>query len=257
MIFNTHSHLNDEKFDSDREDIIEEIKKSEVKKLLVLGWDKESSIKAIKLAERYDFIYAAIGFHPENLYDVTKEDFDYVMSLLNHPKVIALGEIGLDYYWDKSPEYKKRQKEFFIKQIEVANKIGLPICIHCRDAIGDALEILKNNKPLYHGVMHCYSGSKESMEEFVKLGLYISFGGTLTYKNSINTKEVLKAVPLNHLLVETDDPYLPPVPFRGKRNNPVYVEYVVNEIANLRGLTIKEVEDITYKNALDLFKKAL
>lgn len=257
MIFNTHSHLNDEKFDIDREDVVKEIKNSNVTKLLVLGWDKESSVKAIELAESYDFIYAAIGFHPENLDGLNQEDFEYVMSLLNHPKVVALGEIGLDYYWDNSETTKERQKEYFIKQIEIANKVGLPICIHCRDAIGDTLEILKKNKVINSGVMHCYSGSKESMKEFVKLGLYISFGGTLTYKNSLTAKEVAKEVPLEYLLIETDDPYLPPVPFRGKRNNPAYVSYVAGELANLRNMSQKDVEEITYNNALKLFKKAL
>ncbi len=253
MIFNTHSHLNDSAFDNDRENVIKETLELGVSNILVIGWDKESSINAIKLAEQYDFIYAAVGYHPENLEGITNKDFEDVMKLLNHPKVVAVGEIGLDYYWDKREETKAIQKKYFIKQIEEANKRGLPIVIHSRDAIFDTLNILKEHPVNKGGIMHCYSGSAENVKDFIKCNMYISLGGTVTYKNAVNLKEVAKIVPLERLLVETDDPYLTPVPFRGKRNIPGYAKYVVEEIAKLKELPVKEVEKQTYENAKRLF----
>ena len=249
MIFNTHSHLNDSAFDEDREEVIKETQRLGVSNILVIGWDKESSLKAIELAEKYDFIYAASGYHPENLSDVNEKDFNEVMSLLSHPKVKALGEIGLDYYWDNKEETKTLQKEYFIRQIKEANKVSLPIVIHCREAIGDTLEILKNNPVNKGGIMHCYSGSVENVKDFINLGMYISLGGTVTFKNAKTPKEVAKIVPLDRLLVETDDPYLTPVPHRGKRNIPGYVCHVIDEIASLREMDIDELINITENNA--------
>ena len=254
MIFNTHSHLNDSAFDNDRDEIIKETLELGVSNILVIGWDKESSINAVKLAEQYDFIYAAVGYHPENLEGITEEDYQAVLALLDHPKVVALGEIGLDYYWDNKEETKKIQKEWFVRQIEDANKHHLPIVIHSRDAVADTLTILKEHHADEGGVMNCYSGSAENVKDFIKCGMYISLGGTTTYKNAVNPKEVAKIVPLEQLLVETDDPYLTPVPFRGKRNIPGYVKCVVEEIAKIKKLSFEEVEKATYENARRLFK---
>lgn len=255
MIYNTHSHLNDERFDEDREQVIENLKNSNVKKVLVLGYDKKSSLDAIKLADTYGFINCAIGFQPENIKDVTDKDLEEVFKNLNNPNVVAVGEIGLDYYWENSDEVKKHQKEIFIKQIEIANKYDLPICIHCRDAIKDTLDILKEHPVNKKGVMHCYSGSVESMHEFIKLGYYISIGGTVTFKNAVTIKEVAKIVPLNMLLVETDDPYLAPVPYRGKRNEPQYVNEVIKAIAEIKNISVEELMKVTYENAIRLFGK--
>ena len=254
MIFDTHCHLNHEDLYKDLNSVIERAKSAGVTRFLVVGYDKESSLLAVKLATEYDFIYAAIGYHPTEIYGISETDFLDVMNLLKHPKVVALGEIGLDYYWIKDEKERELQKEYFIRQINIANENNLPISIHNRDAIEDCLKILKEHPLKMGGVMHCYSGSVESMNEFLKCGMYISLGGPVTFKNAKTPKEVAKAVPLDKLLVETDSPYLAPHPFRGTQNEPEKIKFIVEEIANLRGVSYKEIEDETYKNALRIFK---
>ena len=253
MIFDTHCHLNHEDLYQDLENVINRAKEAGVARFLVVGYDKPSSLLAVKLAEQYDFIYAAIGYHPTELKGLSEEDFNEVMSLLKHPKVVALGEIGLDYYWEKDEEDKKRQKEYFIRQINIANENNLPISIHNRDAINDCLEILKEHPVKMGGVMHCYSGSVESMHEFIKCNMYISLGGPVTFKNAKTPKDVAINVPLDKLLVETDSPYLSPHPFRGTTNEPAKIKLVIEEIARLRGVKVEEIENVTYSNALKLF----
>ena len=254
MIFDTHCHLNDEQLFSRLDEVIDSAKKVGVERFLVVGWDKESSLLAIKLAESYDFIYAAIGFHPCNIFDIDENDFNEVMKYVNHPKVVAIGEIGLDYHWHKDPIERELQKEYFIKQIEFANKHNKPISIHNRDAFQDCLEILKHNKPLHGGVMHCYSGSVESLKEIIDLGLFIGLGGPLTFNNAKTPKEVCENVPLEFLVAETDSPYLAPHPLRGTVNEPKNISLIIDEMANIRGMSKKHLLDVLYNNANRLFR---
>ena len=254
MIFDTHCHLNDEKLLPRVDEVIRDAKEAGVDRFLVVGWDKESSLCAIKLAEQYDCVYAAIGFHPESIFDATEEDFQETMKYIDHPKVVAVGEIGLDYHWTKDPIGRELQKEWFIKQIDFANEHKMPISIHNREAFQDSLEILKEHKPLYGGVMHCYSGSVELLKEVLDLGLYIGLDGPLTFLNAKTPKEVCEEVPLDRLLTETDSPYLAPHPLRGTINEPKNLGWIVNEMARIKGLSKKHIMDVTYNNALTLFR---
>ena len=254
MIFDTHCHLNDEKLLPRVEEVINDAKEAGVDRFLVVGWDKESSLCAIRLAEQYDCVYAAIGFHPENIFDMQDGDFEELMKNINHPKVVAVGEIGLDYYWEKDPEKREIQKEWFIKQIEFANEHHLPISVHNRDAFNDCLSILKEHKPLYGGVMHCYSGSVESLKDVLDLGMYIGLGGPVTFTNAKTPKEVAEVVPLDKLVVETDCPYLSPHPLRGTVNEPKNLRWIIDEITRLKGMSKKHLMDVVYSNSLELFK---
>ena len=224
-----------------------------VEKILVVGWDKASSLKAIELAERYEFIYAAIGFHPTELEGVTEKDFDEVMSYVNHPKVVAIGEIGLDYHWVKDPGLRNLQKQWFIKQINFANLHQKPISVHNREAFEDCLNILKEHPPIYSGVMHCYSGSVELLNEVLKLNMYIGLDGPLTFTNAKTPKEVCEKVPLDRLLLETDSPYLAPHPLRGTINEPKNIALVLDEVARIKGLSKKHISEIIFKNSCKLF----
>ena len=254
MIFDTHCHLNHEDLYPEIDRIISDAEKARVKKFLVVGYDKKTSLLAVKIAQKYDNCYAAIGFHPTEIFDLSEDDYDEVMSHLKDPKVVAIGEIGLDYHWIKDPVQREIQKEYFIRQIELANHVGLPISIHNRDSIEDCLEILKQYPPKFGGFMHCYSGSVESMWEFIKLGLTISLGGPVTFTNAKTPKQVAYEVPLDKLVVETDSPYLTPHPFRGNRNEPKNISYVVQEIARIKELSPKHIEDATYQNALKVLR---
>ena len=253
MIFDTHCHLNDEKLLSRVDEVIEDAKQIGVDKFLVIGWDKESSLCAIKLAGQYEGVYAAIGFHPENIFDVQDGDFEETMKYISHPKVLAVGDIGLDYYWEKDPIKRELQKEWFIKQIEFANEHHKPISVHNRDAFQDCLAILKAHKPLYGGVMHCYSGSVESLKDVIDLGMYIGLGGPVTFKNAKTPKEVAEVVPLDKLVFETDAPYLPPHPLRGTVNEPKNLGWIIDEVTRLKGLSKKHIMDVVYNNSLKLF----
>lgn len=253
MIFDTHCHLNSEELYSRLDEVISDAQKVGVTKFLVVGWNKESSLLAVKIAEQYDFIYAAIGFHPTDVFDVSDEDYEETMSLVNHPKVVAIGEIGLDYHWVKEKEKQEIQKEWFIKQIEFANEHHKPISIHNREAFKDCLDILKEHKPLYGGVMHCYSGSVELLQDVFDLGLYIGLDGPLTFTNAKTPKEVCEVAPLDRILTETDSPYLSPHPLRGTVNEPKNIALVVDEITRIKGISKKHVMDVCYNNALKLF----
>ncbi len=253
MIFDTHCHLNSEELLSRIDEVIESAKKVGVDKFLVIGWNKESSLKAIELANQYDCIYAAIGFHPTDIDGVTDDDFNKVMNHVNDPKVVAVGEIGLDYHWVKDPAQREKQKEWFIKQIEFANKYQKPISIHNREAFEDCLNILKEHRPLYSGVMHCYSGSVEFLNDVLALGLYIGLDGPLTFTNAKTPKEVCEKVPLDRLLVETDSPYLAPHPLRGTVNEPKNIALVIDEITRLKGISKKHILEVIYDNSCKLF----
>jgi TatD DNase family protein len=208
---------------------------------------------AVDIANRYEECYAAVGFHPTEIEGVTEQDYQDVISLLTNKKVVAIGEIGLDYHWVKDQELRERQKQWFIKQINLANEHHLPISIHNRESTEDCVEILKENTPKYGGVMHCYSGSVETMEVVIKLGLHIALGGTVTFTNAKTPKEVAEEVPLDKLLIETDAPYLTPHPHRGEKNEPKYICLVLEEIARLKNMSKKHLEDVIYKNTCRLF----
>ena len=218
-IIDTHCHLNDEALYKDLDNVISRARQAGVEKMVVVGWDEASSKLAIKISEQYDFIYAVIGFHPENVFDIDDKILYDTLNLYKHPKVVGIGEIGLDYHWTKDPDKREIQKEYFIKQIKFANEVGLPISIHSREAFADTLEILKRYPPLHSGVMHCYSGSVENIQDIINLNLYIGLDGPVTFTNAKTPKEVAAEVPLEKLVVETDCPYLSPHPLRGTVNN--------------------------------------
>lgn len=251
-IFDTHCHLNHEDFISNVREHIENAKKVGVVKFLVVGYDKDSSLKAVKLANEHEEIYAAVGFHPTEI-DVSEEDFEVITNLLKDKKVVAVGEIGLDYHWVKDPTQREKQKAYFIRQIELANKHNLPVTIHSRDADLDMLEILKSNPIKMGGVMHCYSGSFESAKEITKMNLMLGLGGPLTFLNAKKPKDVAKETPLEKIVLETDAPYLAPHPHRGKTNEPKYIVLVLEELAKIKDMPIEEVAKTTYENAAKMF----
>ena len=252
-IIDTHCHLNDEMLFKDLDNVISRALKVGVEKMIVIGWDKASSELAIKLSEQYDFIYAVIGFHPENVFDIDEKTLYETLNLYKHSKVVGIGEIGLDYHWTKEPDKREIQKEFFIKQIDFANEHHLPISIHSRDAFADTLTILKEHKPLYSGVMHCYSGSVENLDEIINLNLYIGLDGPVTYLNAKTPKEVAEIVPLERLVVETDCPYLPPHPLRGTINEPANISLIIDAIADIKKMSKKHLLDVLYQNSCKLF----
>lgn len=252
MLFDTHAHLNATQFSEDVEQVIERARAEGVSHIVVVGFDRPTIQRAMGLAEEYPFIYAAVGWHPVDAIHMTDEDLVMIERLAAHPKVVALGEMGLDYYWDQSP--KDVQKEVFRKQIRLAKKVKLPIIIHNRDATADIVDILREEgAEEVGGVMHCFSGSIEVARQCIDMNFYISFGGPVTFKNAKKPKEVAKEIPLDRLLIETDCPYLTPHPFRGKRNEPSYVKYIAEAIAELKGLSFEEVAQKTSDNAKRLF----
>ncbi len=250
-LFDTHAHLDDERFDEDREQIIEQIKQDGISLIVNPGADMKSSRAAIKLAEKYDFIYAAVGIHPHDVKDITKADLIELEQMAKHEKVVAIGEIGLDYYYDNSP--RELQREYFIKQIELANKLSLPIIIHSRDASMETYEILKEHKKDIGCVLHCFSQSLEMAELYLKIGCHLSFAGPLTFKKSSKLKEVARNIPLDKIFIETDSPYLTPEPYRGRRNDPSKVRYVAEELSKLRAISVDKIAEITMNNAIEFF----
>ncbi|QHZ44849.1 MULTISPECIES: TatD family hydrolase [unclassified Bacillus (in: firmicutes)] len=252
MLFDTHAHLNAEQFNDDLEDVIARAKKEEVEHIVVVGFDRPTITRAMELIDAYDFIYAAIGWHPVDAIDMTDEDLAWIKKLSAHEKVVAIGEMGLDYHWDKSP--KDVQKEVFRKQIALAKEVNLPIVIHNREATEDVVSILREEgAEKVGGIMHCFTGSAEIAKECIDMNFYLSFGGPVTFKNAKKPKEVVKQVPNDRILIETDCPFLAPHPFRGKRNEPSYVKLVAEQIAELKGLTYEEVAAFTTENAKKLF----
>ncbi|MDL4839077.1 TatD family hydrolase [Aquibacillus rhizosphaerae] len=252
MLFDTHVHLNVSQFDEDREEVMARANEAGVKFMVVVGFDHETIPKAIELAEANEFIYAAVGWHPVDAVDMTDKELKWLEQLAAHPKVVALGEMGLDYHWDKSP--KEVQKDVFRKQIQLAKKVNMPIIIHNREATEDIIQILQEEKAEdVGGIMHCYNDSTAYVQACLDMNFYISLGGPVTFKNATMPKEVAKEVPLDRLLIETDCPFLAPHPNRGKRNEPAYVKLVAEQIANLRNISIEEVSEATTNNALNLF----
>lgn len=255
MIFDTHIHLNDEKLYENLDLYLKEAKEVGVSDFLCVGYDLESSKRAIEIANKYNNVYAAIGFIPTEWKKWTTSSIANLEELLKKSsKIVAIGEIGLDYYWEKEENVKKIQKLMFISQIELANKYDLPISIHSRDSIQDTYDILKNYPCVNKGIMHCYSGSIEMSKEFIKLGYKIAFGGVLTFKNAIEIKRILKQTDLKNVVLETDAPYLSPVPHRGKVNEPKFILDTAKFAANLLKINLEEFTNITYQNSLDILK---
>ncbi|WBL15171.1 TatD family hydrolase [Sutcliffiella sp. NC1] len=252
MLFDTHAHLNAHQYEEDLQEVIDRAMSEGVTKIVVVGFDRPTITRAMELIDQYDFIYAAIGWHPVDAIDMKDEDLQWIEKLSQHEKVVAIGEMGLDYYWDKSP--KEVQQEVFRKQIRLAKKLKLPIVIHNRDATEDVVTILKEeDAQTVGGIMHCFTGSVEVAHQCLNMNFYISLGGPVTFKNAKKPKEVAKEIPLDKLLIETDCPYLTPHPFRGKRNEPGYVKYIAEQIAELKNISYEEVARQTTQNAEKLF----
>ncbi|MDD8049535.1 MAG: TatD family hydrolase [Thomasclavelia sp.] len=249
MYFDTHCHLNSEQLYPEYDKYIKNALNNKVNKMTVVGTDRLTNKQAVQIASEYDYIYAAVAYGPNDCLDTTDEDLELLDKYLDNDKVVCLGEIGLDYYWDDVP--KDKQQEMFRKQIAIAKKHNKPISIHCRDAYEDTYNILKETN--HYGILHCYSGSVEMAKRFIELGYYISLAGPVTFKNAKKVKEVAKEIPLDRLLIETDCPYMAPTPLRGTTNEPANVIYIAKEIANLKGISEEEVEDQTTKNALKIF----
>ena len=254
-MIDSHCHINDEMYLTNPGEYIKEANEAGVKTMLVVGFDAKSSEDAVNICHQFEGVFAAVGIHPSDVKKKKAGDLERIEKLANDKSVLAIGEIGLDYYWDKDLEIKAQQKEFFIKQIEIANKYNLPVSIHCRDAYEDTLNILKNHPVKRAGVMHCYSGSLEMAKEFIKLGFVLGIGGTCTFKNAAKPKEIAAKVPQNAYLLETDSPYLTPTPFRGKPNHSKYLCYVRDEIARLKNITPEQVEKETTENFKRIFSK--
>ena len=252
MIFDSHAHYDDERFDQDRECVIKEIKESGVVGVLNCGSSVEGMRKSVKLARKYDFFYAAVGIHPENADECNNDILKEIEEYTQDDKVKAIGEIGLDYYWEENPP-KDIQRKVFREHMELADKLNMPVVIHDREAHKDTLEIMKEF-PNVTGVVHCFSGSVEFAKECVKIGYYIGVTGVVTFKNSKKLKDVVKAIPMDRLLVETDCPYMAPAPFRGKRNKSDYIKYIIEEISSIKEINSDEVERKTKKNIEDMIK---
>lgn len=251
-LFDTHTHLDAPQFDEDREEVIARAVESGVTRMINIGFNRETIPSTMKLAETYDFIYAAVGWHPVDAITMQEGDLEWIASLCNHKKVVAIGEIGLDYYWDTSP--KDVQHRVLRSQIGLARELNMPIVIHNRDAHEDMIKILREEKASeVGGVMHSFSGSWETAKMVLGMGFHVSFGGPITFKNAKQPKEVLAQVPLDRLLIETDAPYLTPHPFRGKRNESAHVGLVAEAAAQIKGITVEELVAITTQNALERF----
>ena len=255
--FDSHSHLNDEKFDNDREEIVQMLKKEKITRFLTCGYDLAGSKKAIELAEKIDFTYATVGISPNDIPQNEEElwkDIDKIKEIATNKKVVAIGEIGLDFYWNK--DNKEQQIDAFKKQIQIANELNLPIVIHTRDAVMDTIQVLKDNLVVNKGVFHCCPLNRELVKEALKLGFYISFSGVVTFKNAKNAEEIVNMVPNDRFLIETDSPYLSPEPVRGTRNTPVNVKFVAAKVAEYKKISIEDVARMSFENASRLFKIA-
>ncbi|SHH83103.1 TatD DNase family protein [Clostridium collagenovorans DSM 3089] len=252
MIFDSHAHYDDESFNEDREEVLKELKENGIIGILNCGASMQGTIDSVKLANKYEFIYAAVGIHPSDALDLTEKNIAKIKEFTKDPKVKAIGEIGLDYYWEENPSHDI-QKDAFRKQMELAKELKLPVVIHDRDAHGDTLEIMKEY-PEVTGVVHCFSGSVEFARECIKMGYYIGIGGVVTFKNAKKVVEVVEEIPLNRLIVETDAPYMAPTPYRGKRNRSDYIAYVIDKISEIKNLSQNDLESITIKNTKELFK---
>ena len=252
MIFDTHAHYDDDAFDDDRDELLSGMREQNVEYIVDVGASMASSERSMKLAEKYPFVYAAVGVHPDEVGELDEEKFEKLRQWTTHEKVKAVGEIGLDYYWDK--EKHDLQKHWFMRQMELASECSLPMIVHSREAAKDTLDMVIAAKPLeLSGIIHCYSYSVEIAREYLNMGYYLGIGGVLTFKNAKKLKEVAEYTPLSQIVLETDCPYLAPVPFRAKRNDSSKLSYVVNELAAIKQVPVEEVIRITNENGRRLY----
>lgn len=247
MLFDTHAHFDDEQFDADRDEVLKSLKSYGVGNIVNIGSSMKTSRTSVALAEKYDFVYAAVGVHPSETGELCETDIDELKRLAANPKVRAIGEIGLDYHYPDDVE-PSIQKKWFVRQLELAKELNMPVVIHDRESKGECLEILKEHK-ISNGVVHCFSGSAETAREILKLGMMISFTGVLTFKNAKKAIAACAVVPLDRLMIETDCPYMSPEPHRGRRNFSGYVEFVARKMAEIKGVSYEEIVDITERNA--------
>lgn len=252
MYFESHAHYDDERFDEDRDTLLASFPAEGIETVVNASSDIKSSKASIALSEKYPFFYAAVGVHPHEVENITEADIDELRELSKHPKVVAIGEIGLDYYYDLSP--RDLQRHWFKRQLELADELKMPVIIHSRDAAQECFDIIKNSN-VRNGVIHCYSGSAEMAEEYIKMGFYIGVGGSLTFKNNKKGVETVERIPIEKILIETDSPYLAPVPYRGKRNDSRLLKYVVERISQLKNIPENDICNITKNNAQNLFIK--
>lgn len=253
MIFDSHAHYDDEAFDEDREQLLNSMQENGIGKIINVGASMKTSKASIDLSEKYDFIYSSVGVHPSETEELNMDNLCLLREYSKKPKVVAIGEIGLDYYYP-TPD-KEIQMEWFYKQLDLAVETKLPVIIHSRDAAADTMNVLKEYQgKLTGGIIHCYSYSVEMAREFVKMGYYIGIGGVLTFKNAKKLKETAIEIPIEKIVVETDCPYLSPVPNRGKRNSSINLPYIIEELAKLKGISEEKVKEITYKNTMDLYR---
>ncbi|MCQ2535563.1 MAG: TatD family hydrolase [Lachnospiraceae bacterium] len=253
MIFETHAHFDDKRFDEDRDEILSNLDKYGIETVINIGADLRGCKASIDLAEKYENVYASLGVHPDEIEELTDADYIWMEEEAKHPKDVAIGECGLDYFRGRPDEEKERQAYHFKKHIELSDKLGLPLVIHSRDAAEDTFNILKDLKKDMPGVVHCYSYSPEMAKEYVKRGWYIGVGGVVTFKNAKSLVKTVEEISIDRILLETDSPYLAPEPHRGERNDSRYLVHVVDKIAEIKGITKEEVMEITSKNAHKLF----
>ncbi len=252
-LIDTHNHLNDAKFAGVEEDVIARAGEAGVTRLINMGDTMASSQKAVELAAQHEGVYAGVGIHPEEIYELDTADDDRLTAWTKAPRVVAIGEIGLDYYWEKDGDKRALQRRMFIHQLDLARQLHLPVCIHDREAHGDIMDILKKEGQGLRGVMHCFSGSWEMAQELYKMGWYIGVDGPLTYKNAAKLPDIVARFPLERILVETDAPYLAPVPMRGKQNEPAFVRYVAEKVAEIKGISVETVAKQTSDNGAELY----
>ena len=254
-IFDTHAHYDDEAFDPDREDLLKSLPGSGIEYVVNVGASIDTTRSTLELSNEYDYIYAAVGVHPSDIADLNEKTFSWLKDQTVEPKVLAVGEIGLDYYWDKEPEVQASQQVWFKRQLDLAKEAGLPVIIHSRDAAKDTFDIMKEmDAGSIGGVVHCYSYSPELAAEYVKMGFFIGVGGVVTFPKAKKLKETVAAIPMDNIVIETDCPYLAPTPYRGKRNSSLNLPLVVAEIASIKGISEEEVADITFANAKRLYR---
>ena len=253
MLFDSHAHFDDDHFSPDRDMVLASMAENGVSFIANIGDSLDSSRKSLILAKRYPFIYAVVGIHPHNVENLTLQDMEELKALAAEEKAVAIGEIGLDYHYDNSP--RELQRKWFKKQIEVALELDMPIAVHCREADGDCMDILRSyDISKIGGIMHCYSGSAQMATELVKMGMHISFAGPVTFKNNRRGVETVETVPLDRILIETDSPYLAPEPVRGTRNDSRNVKYVAEKIAEIKGITLEEAARVTLENAKRVYR---
>lgn len=252
MIFDTHAHMDDSWFDEDRRELLESMKDNGVETIVNIAADTKSLKSTIKLVDEYDFVFGALGVHPDEVYDLSEDDYKWIEDNLSHPKIVAVGEIGMDYHREHD---KNVQREAFERQMDIARRNNMPIVVHSRDAANDTYEIMKaNNAHDIGGVIHCFSYEKEMARQFLDMNYYIGVGGVVTFKNGRKLKEVVEYTPIDRIVLETDAPYLAPVPFRGKRNDSRYIKYVAEEVARIKNMTYDEVVEVTKQNALKMYR---